>query len=292
MGVSHFYRHLIESFPYLSDALKVLLKEEKIFLYIDYNGMLHPCVGKVIDRYEGKTNINREKMEKEMFEEIRKHTLEIVEKIKPTFLMIAVDGSAPKAKMQQQRLRRYKSIIEKSKRRKIFDTNAISPGTPWMKKLSEYMKSFIKNELQQKCRVMFRDATIAGEGEHKIIQFIKKFKHSEKVTHIIYGLDADLIMLSMTTGLDNIYLLREKQKFEHDKEKEQKIRQKMNGTNIENIVEEDKKDKMDEIFNLLPIRKLKEYYWNDINKDYKYSRHITKKQFMNDFVFICFFGTW
>jgi len=47
---------------------------------------------------------------------------------------------------------------------------------------------------------------------------------------------------------------------------------------------------MDRNFNLLPIKKLKEYYWNEINSEFKYSQYITKKQFMNDFVFLCFFA--
>jgi len=147
------------------------------------------------------------------------------------------------------------------------------------------MKAFIDNELKQRCRILFRDASIAGEGEHKIINFIKNFKHNEKVTHIIYGLDADLIMLSITTGLDNIFLLREKQHFEHKNDKNNKHRQNIGKKNTT----EQKEDKMEENFNLLPIRKLKEYYWNQINSEFKYSQYITKQQFMNDFVFLCYF---
>ena len=44
---------------------------------------------------------------------------------------IAVDGVAPMGKMKQQRMRRYKSVLEK----KEWDTNAISPGTYFMIKL-------------------------------------------------------------------------------------------------------------------------------------------------------------
>lgn len=286
MGVSGFYKHLIQSFPGLTNALKVLQQKEKIFLYIDFNGTIHPSVGKVISRYENKENIDRKQMEQEMFEQIKKDTDKLIQKVNPDFLMIAVDGVAPRAKMQQQRLRRYKSVIEKKERRKIFDTNSISPGTLFMKRLTEYMKKYVKEELEKKCKVLFLDASIPGEGEHKIIQFIKKFKHSDKVTHIINGLDADLIMLSLSTGLDNIYLLREKQFFEYKKENNNLEREKLNGKNIENKVEEQKQEE----FHLLSIQTIKNYYWNDINKDYKYSQYITKKQFMNDFVFMCFFA--
>ena len=43
-------------------------------------------------------------------------------------LYIAIDGIPPKGKMKQQRMRRYKSVLEK----KLWDTNAISPGTYFM----------------------------------------------------------------------------------------------------------------------------------------------------------------
>ena len=92
-------------------------------------------------------------------------------------------------------------------------------------------------------------------------------------------------------------LLREKQMFEikneGNKQSRKKLEQDVKFTNgIQKdvrLVEEQQEDEMDRAFNLLPIRKLKEFYWNDVNKDYKYSQHITKDQFMKDFIFLCFF---
>ena len=274
----------MEQYPNMEDALKILANNNKIFLYYDFNGCIHPCVAKVIDKHLNKENIDREQIEKDIFIELKRHTLEIIEKIKPSFVMISVDGVAPRAKMEQQRTRRYKSIIEKKDRRHIFDTNAISPGTPFMIKLTEEMKDFINKELKtRKIRTLFLDHSKAGEGEHKIIQFIKDFKHSDKVTHIIYGLDADLIMLSLTTGLDNIYLLREKQLFQLKAEDDKK---KWNdkGTKVENQIE----DKMEKVYSYVSIGKFRTFFWNDVNKDFKYSDLITQEQFFRDFVFMCF----
>ena len=93
-------------------------------------------------------------------------------------------------------------------------------------------------------------------------------------------------MLSLTTGLDKIFLLREKQHFEIKKESDNKIRG--NVQKDVRVIEESKEDEMDIKYNLLPIKKLKDFYWNEINQEYKYSQHITKEQFMKDFVFICF----
>ena len=179
MGVSGFYKHLIQTYPELTNALEKLREMKKIFLYLDFNGEIHCSIRRVLKRYQNKDNIDRKKMELEMFQEVKRDTNDILNKINPDFLMIAVDGVAPRAKMQQQRLRRYKSVIENNDIRKIFDTNSISPGTLFMKRLTEYMKKYIKEEVEKKCKVLFLDASIPGEGEHKIIQFIKKFKINE-----------------------------------------------------------------------------------------------------------------
>ncbi len=274
----------MEQYPNMEDALKVLENDSKIFLYMDFNGCIHPCVAKIIDRHLNKKQVDKQQVEKEIFIELKRHTLELIEKIKPSFVMISVDGVAPRAKMEQQRTRRYKSIIEKKQRRHVFDTNAISPGTPFMLKLTEEMKDFIKQELiPRKVRTLFLDHSKAGEGEHKIIQFIKDFKHSDKVTHIIYGLDADLIMLSLTTGLNNIYLLREKQLFQLKAEDDKK---KWNdkGRKTDNQIE----DKMEKVYSYVSIGKFRTFFWNDVNKDFNFSDLITQEQFFRDFVFVCF----
>ena len=135
MGIPGIFRKLMEQYPNMEDALKVLENNNKIFLYMDFNGCIHPCVGKVIDRHLNNKKVDRQQIETEIFIELKRHTLELIEKIKPSFVMISVDGVAPRAKMEQQRTRRYKSIVEKKDRRHIFDTNAISPGTPFMLKL-------------------------------------------------------------------------------------------------------------------------------------------------------------
>jgi 5'-3' exoribonuclease 1 len=274
MGISGFYKHLIESFPDLSGMIQELIEQKNICLYLDFNGNIHNSIAKVIEKYSQCERINRREMEEEMQVEIAKNIEMLVEKIRPKLLFIATDGVAPRAKMQQQRLRRYNNVLNHEKRR-VFDTNAISPGTLFMKRLSDYMKKFIK-ELEQKykTKILYSDQSYPGEGEHKIINFIKKVK-SKNVSHVIHGLDADLIMLSLTTGLDNVYLLREKQIFEH-----------------KNETEEDRKQHQDTVereFNYLPINKVKEYYWNYINEKKDYTPYVTKQQFMKDFVFMCYF---
>lgn len=142
-------------------------------------------------------------------------------------IYIALDGPPPRGKISQQRDRRFHSICKRNRTLKInkqfgtdldkgnisnIDTNMITPGTIFMAKLSISIKEHIKTSSTFKNKkVIFTDASIPGEGEHKIIQYIKSQSNNISYEHntIIYGLDADLIMLSLSLHKKNVYLLRE-----------------------------------------------------------------------------------
>jgi 5'-3' exoribonuclease 1 len=115
-----------------------------------------------------------------------------------------MDGLVPYGKMVQQRYRRFK-IKEESE----FDRNQISPDTPYMR------------ELEQKIRSKFPDIILSstqepGEGEHKIFNELRK---KERKSICVYGLDADLILLSMFNSSTEFTLLRESTEF-NDKSSE------------------------------------------------------------------------
>ena len=76
-----------------------------------------------------------------------------------------------------------------------------------MEKLHQELLKFCK-KLSEKHKITYSSYHTAGEGEHKILQDIKKLKNEKNI--IIYGLDADLFFLALASNVKNIYLMRER----------------------------------------------------------------------------------
>ena len=114
-------------------------------------------------------------------------------------LYVAVDGVAPMAKLKQQRMRRFKSAVVAEEEAALkgkgkeerWDTNAITPGTDFMEGLTRALYAF---QERNKSRVAVSPADEPGEGEQKIME---RLRNEERRDVVIYGLDADLIVLAL-----------------------------------------------------------------------------------------------
>lgn len=221
MGIPLYFKTITEEYDNIVIDTKELKPVNRLFL--DLNCAIHPCCGRVVT--ENYSRDKKDEYEQKMLNEIVNYIILLLDLVQPTqLLFIAIDGVAPRAKMEQQRLRRFKSIKEKSLINQIkrdlnepynednWDTNAITPGTQFIDKISKRLKYEIEKHESFKSRcVIFSDSSVPGEGEHKIFNYMRQ--NYLEGNDVVYGLDADLIMLSMASHKNNIYLLREALEF-------------------------------------------------------------------------------
>jgi 5'-3' exoribonuclease 1 len=116
------------------------------------------------------------------------------------------------AKIKQQRLRRFKSVwlTEEEKKEGLrdntpsWDTNCITPGTLFMKRLGARLQTLCNKHVNWSVS----GADEPGEGEHKIMMKLRQRQESEEPI-LVYGLDADLILLTMLNAKSPAFLVRE-----------------------------------------------------------------------------------
>ena len=96
-----------------------------------------------------------------------------------------------------------------------------------MYNLSQHIDFFIKRKIKEdhtwaNLKIIFSGGDIPGEGEHKILDYIREWKRSKDFdinsTHCLYGNDSDLILLSLITHLPYVMILKEQMKPFHKTE--------------------------------------------------------------------------
>lgn len=224
MGVPSLFSYLLRN-CYNKLIIKSKIKYPINNLFIDGNGVLHSACNEILNKLN--SNINNDLLENQLIQNCINKIFDIINHINPTNLAyIAIDGVCPNSKILQQRIRRYKTFYDNSLINSIkqkynkfipnWSTVNITPGTPFMKKLNNELSNYIINfNKSHSFKVLYSSCDEPGEGEHKIIQYIK---HNINIHEniVINGLDADLIFLSLTLRNKYIFLMRNKDKLTDD----------------------------------------------------------------------------
>ena len=200
------------------------------YFFIDYNGMVYNAYENIKKELE-ENNHSKSKIEELILDELIRMTQDLIcNVVRPKKLTyIALDGPAPRAKMVQQRSRRFKAIMEKdfmndlkqkfkmNESKELWDRSAnISPGTEFMEKLSNRIIKAMKEKTFQKhnssMKIIFNNGNTPGEGEHKFLDLLRSMRSMESKKNdkiYLYGRDADLIVLAVCTHKTNIHIIRE-----------------------------------------------------------------------------------
>jgi 5'-3' exonuclease len=220
MGIPSYFSHIVKNYGNMLFSLKHHRKIGTTFdnLYMDCNSIIYDSYHQMMK--EPNNSFDENKLIQLVIHKID----EYIRIINPTnCAYIAFDGVAPVAKMKQQRTRRYKSWYMSKITPEVqtpsqnpWNTSYITPGTAFMHKLSLDINNAFRNTetkygLKQ---VMVSASNEPGEGEHKMFQHIRNHvKPNENVS--VYGLDADLIMLSIFHYhlCKNIHVFRETPEF-------------------------------------------------------------------------------
>jgi 5'-3' exonuclease len=186
---------------------------------MDCNSIVYDSYYSLEKEYLDKNVPNRDQIENILISKVIVNIKKYIDYIQPTNLIyIAFDGVAPLAKMSQQRTRRYKSLFtsELEEKRQIWNTVAITPGTLFSKKLSMAINNefFNKSHEYGVNKILVSCADQVGEGEHKLFQYIRENPQLDDEI-AVYGLDSDLIMLSIFHQMfcKNIHIFREAPEF-------------------------------------------------------------------------------
>ena len=255
MGVPGFFKWLLDNKKKLKskNLIRDNINKKVKYLMLDTNCLLHPCVNTIKDNLKKDNlkkdnlkkdnNKSREQIENNIFLLIETRIIDMIEKVNPEYIYIAIDGVAPIAKILQQRQRRHRYLYDTQIKLKYDNLNEkidnittdeivrddgitvsripissieLTPGTEYMERINERMIELVKKiGEEKKIKYVYSSYHVEGEGEHKILQYIRKNVKSEE-TIVIYGLDADLLFLALSLGIENnLYIMREKAIFQN-----------------------------------------------------------------------------
>jgi len=253
MGIPQLFSRIVQDNPELIQAPIQARKQTHTF-YLDYNALIYQvwhCI-QGAEHPDARKAWGEAEWRAYLIEQVVEYTADLIAWVNPTHrAVICIDGPVPRAKIEQQRQRRFKlpwtrayekALFTNAKPanedpqpmadgvRPVFDTAQITVGTPfWGAMVEALVQAVKKGQMTPQRRhnggilpmnpdgmgqvthveIEIQDAQTRGEGEHKIISQL--LAHPTKEQVLIYGLDADLLLLTLRASLvsPNLAILRE-----------------------------------------------------------------------------------
>lgn len=247
MGIPRYFRYVKSAHPALLrevtvrtqaewDALDTEPESSSLppapcdHLFLDFNCAIHRCARAVIERPDAPTTA--EGVEAAVFVLICSFVDDIVCSVRPRkSVHVCIDGVPPCAKLVQQRQRRYlaywtsttnavpSAAAAAARPAHSWDSTMVTPGTSFMTRLNAHIRAYYEEKnaargggdgeaaFSASVPVRVSDSTECGEGEQKIFRALRSPEHANDVCYV-YGLDADLLVLSALSPCARLYVLR------------------------------------------------------------------------------------
>lgn len=221
MGILNFFSQFVK---FLTNATTYNLPYNVSGISIDLNSIFYRIWAKRYGMENGteasiiagilkmlETEEGRDEIEKECLKALYDEIVGLVKRFQPNeYLMIAVDGVAPLAKITQQRWRRYKSQL--NEKDPIFNSIQFSPGTELMRRIDEYLENKLnENKLQFGVKKLIYSSHLSpGEGEHKILDYYRSGDLDGPDYHVIVANDSDMVPLCLGLKMPKFFIFRGK----------------------------------------------------------------------------------
>jgi 5'-3' exoribonuclease 2 len=203
-------------------------------LYLDMNGIIHPCFhpeDRPAPHHRGRSVRVHLRLHRQALRHgpppqaaVHGHRRRRAEgEDEPATLASIPSGARGQEKEEEDeklraKLRREGVNVPPRQKSNVVDSNVITPGTPFMGRLSAALQYYVHQRMNtdpawRGVKVIMSDASVPGEGEHKAMHYIRQQRglkgFDPNTKHVVYGLDADLIMLALATHEPNFWILRE-----------------------------------------------------------------------------------
>lgn len=244
MGIERFFSTINRNFKIINTIDLNNVNNQKLivgkYLFLDFNAIIHTVSSKLISDLNNKkskySNAKLDDLEYLIIKEVNKFIISILETIDLESLDLvyaAIDGVPLFSKILEQKKRRFmgdfvEKLLEQYSLPFNWSKNNISPGTVFMDKMSKFLNNIklitkgklVKKEdliLEQKDykyynnikKFDYSDASVPGEGEMKIYDYINSLKVKKKDRILFFSPDNDVILLSMISkNANNIDIVK------------------------------------------------------------------------------------